>query len=242
MSNKDEQKEEIKQEENKEISEEEEEDENHAIITKRIALIRHGQALHNVNSDNWYTPDNPLTIYGEKQVTNFREKLVKQYSKEFYDKIDCVISSPLLRALQTSYILFNGKNIPIYVSWHHTEIYTADCDCGSNINDLFIKYPHFKTDINGWNDLPNNGKNWWPSNYEMDSEIEARHYALAQQLIKHEKKCIAVVGHGNFFKTFTKRFGKEHFSGNAEVNWYTLKYQKKQYSIKHIHKISPPDK
>ena len=228
-------------EEKKQLQPDDNDKEDKVVISKRIALVRHGQSLHNIDSDHWWTADNPLTKYGETQLQKLREKLNKQYQKEFYDKIDIVISSPLLRALQTTFILFNGMDIPMYVSSHHTEIYTADCDCGTNIDQLLKKYPHFKQSFNGWDQIQNNGKNWWPSEDEGDEVIEARHFALAEQLIKHEKKGIAVVGHGNFFKTFTSRFGKEHFSGNGEINQYVLKYQKKMYSLKHIHKISPPN-
>eukprot|EP01084_Bolivina_argentea_P156520 272806_1 len=213
------------------------EDEEDTVVTKHIALIRHGQALHNVNSENWYTPDNPLTKYGESQLKRLREKLTKQYKKAFYDKIDVVITSPLLRALQTTLILFSGMNIPIYVSVHHTECFSAECDFGTNVDVLLKKFPIFKA-FKGWDDISN--ENWWPIEEETREKLFERHISFADLLIKHDKKCIAAVGHGAFFKAFTKQFGKERMFNNGEINWYKFKYEKKNYLLKQTFRISPP--
>ena len=58
--------------------------------SKVLILIRHGQALHNISSDYWYTPDNPLTKDGKSQLKNVRLNLMKNHKKEFYESIEFV--------------------------------------------------------------------------------------------------------------------------------------------------------
>ena len=85
-------------------------------MSKRVFLIRHGEALHNVNwqifgKDAYYNKENldaPLTDNGLLQATNLSRKWLNK------SDIDLILVSPLTRTLQTANGIFADKpNIPI---------------------------------------------------------------------------------------------------------------------------------
>lgn len=77
-------------------------------MSKRVFLIRHGEALHNVNfnifgKEAYYHKDNtdaPLTHTGKLQATNLGNKWFNKY------EIDLILASPLTRTLQTANGIF----------------------------------------------------------------------------------------------------------------------------------------
>ena len=188
-----------------------------AIMMKRIAYIRHGQALHNVYKKHLFTPDNPLTKTGQMELKQLRNKLLKN---KFYDTIKLVITSPLLRALQTTEILFNDMNISILVTPIVTERYSATCDEGTKKSVLLKKYPIYGK-WNGWNNI---NECWWDTRSQNINErycdfAENRCKALHKLIKMRKEKCIAVVGHGGIFKKLLNKWLK-----NGEIYWVNSMY------------------
>ncbi|KAF3435857.1 hypothetical protein FNV43_RR22949 [Rhamnella rubrinervis] len=80
---------------------------------KTIHLVRHGQGIHNVDGEKSYKSymnpeyfDAQLTPLGWQQVDNLRKHV---RSSGLYKKIDLVITSPLLRTMQTAVGVFGGE-------------------------------------------------------------------------------------------------------------------------------------
>ncbi|GER43271.1 phosphoglycerate mutase family protein [Striga asiatica] len=81
--------------------------------TKTIHLVRHAQGIHNVDGDKNYKAymspeyfDAHLTQLGWQQVDNLRKHV---HSTGLIKKIDVVITSPLLRTIQTAVGVFGGE-------------------------------------------------------------------------------------------------------------------------------------
>ncbi|XP_051132601.1 phosphoglycerate mutase-like protein 1 [Andrographis paniculata] len=81
---------------------------------KTIHLVRHAQGIHNVEGDKNYkvymSPeyfDAHLTQLGWSQVENLRKHV---HSSGLIKKIDMVITSPLLRTMQTAVGVFGGES------------------------------------------------------------------------------------------------------------------------------------
>ncbi|XP_010065784.3 phosphoglycerate mutase-like protein 1 isoform X2 [Eucalyptus grandis] len=80
---------------------------------KTLHLVRHGQGIHNVEGDKNYKAymnpdyfDAQLTPLGWQQVDNLRKHV---QACGLSKKIDLVITSPLLRTLQTAVGVFGGE-------------------------------------------------------------------------------------------------------------------------------------
>eukprot|EP01083_Nonionella_stella_P036273 98985_1 len=193
--------------------------------TKLIAFIRHAQAMNNIDSYYWDVANTWLTEQGEKSVKSLRK--MKLEKTDFYDNIELVVSSPLLRTLQTSYHIFEGRNIPMMVSKHITECYSATCDEGTPKTNFLKKYPQF-TQYKGWDALE---ENWWPNDYN-DNERH-RMKLFTQFLYQRPEQCVAVVSHSSFLSGYLGRG-----FANAEINWYQCTMTKDGgFSYKHIKTI-----
>ena len=68
----------------------------------KVYIVRHGQVSHNA-LNQYNTSDEDLTDLGIKQAEELRSKIQNIH-------FDIVISSPLLRATHTEYILTNYDN------------------------------------------------------------------------------------------------------------------------------------
>ena len=85
-------------------------------VAKRVFLIRHGEALHNINfslfgKEAYYHKENldaPLTDTGLLQATKLGNRWLNK------PEIDLIMVSPLTRTLQTANGIFaNNSNIPM---------------------------------------------------------------------------------------------------------------------------------
>ena len=192
--------------------------------SKRAALIRHGEALHNKDSQYWYQVNNPLTKEGVKQLTEFREQLVKD--DNFYNKIEGVVTSPLLRAMQTTEILFpkdiiDKYNIKIYVSHLQTELrlYGLECNMGNKKSYYFDQKWFIDKGYSkwiGWDDIPDV---WYPTDTENTNEARIEQFKkYCINTIKHDT--FAIVGHKHFLHAISGKYLK-----NGEVHWIDIDKQ-----------------
>eukprot|EP01084_Bolivina_argentea_P037616 69572_1 len=102
----------------------------------KIAFIRHAEAMNNVDSYYWEVQDTWLTNKGEKSIQELKKRLEKT---DFYNNIELVISSPLLRTLQTSFGIFEGTKIPLMVNKDISEVWSCACDEGTKKSELLKK-------------------------------------------------------------------------------------------------------
>jgi phosphohistidine phosphatase SixA len=65
----------------------------------QIVIVRHGEALHNLSPDGWKLHDPSLTANGMKQARSIEGTSALR-------GVEIVLSSPLLRALQTARLAF----------------------------------------------------------------------------------------------------------------------------------------
>ncbi|KAL2256444.1 hypothetical protein VTK26DRAFT_1645 [Humicola hyalothermophila] len=64
-----------------------------------LVLIRHAEALHNIDKANHSLPDPPLSDHGRQQALELREHLKAHLPPG--RKIQLIVVSPLRRALET---------------------------------------------------------------------------------------------------------------------------------------------
>ena len=192
--------------------------------SRKAALIRHGEALHNKNSKYFNHVNNPLTKDGVKQLTEFREQLIKD--DNFYNKIEAVVTSPLLRAMQTTEILFpkdivDKYNIKIYVSHLQSELrlYGLKCNMGHTKPYYFAQKWFVDKGYSkwiGWHDIPDV---WYPIDQENGNEArieQFQKYCINQ--IKHNT--FAIVGHKHFLHAISG-----HYLKNGQVQWIDIDKQ-----------------
>jgi hypothetical protein len=110
--------------------------------TKRVYFVRHGQALHNVNrADNYSLPrDAELTEEGLTHARRLRQMFLNLAQKEGV-KFEAVITSPLLRSIQTAQAAVEGMGVSIEVSPLVSERACEPCDLGTETSSLARRFP-----------------------------------------------------------------------------------------------------
>ena len=171
-------------------------------MNKSLYLIRHGQALHNINfikyGSNTYfkklNQDSPLTQTGVEQALH----CASNWKLLFH--IDAVVTSSLTRTLQTTQFIFNKvKNIPIIVLDELKEfpqgLHTPNKR--QPVSTLKENFPFDFSKIRHENDLM-----WSPVFEENEKELEMR-VLLSKEIIKKlPYNNIAVVSHSSFLHYF----------------------------------------
>ena len=97
--------------------------------SKIIHLVRHAQGTHNVENDYKAAEhtDAPLTKLGIKQCLTFSNEIARNLNN-----IECIITSPMTRAIQTAQYCFdkqiNKDQVPFIASeeWRETVNYLCD--------------------------------------------------------------------------------------------------------------------
>jgi broad specificity phosphatase PhoE len=156
-----------------------------------VAFVRHAQAGHNVDKALVRNPDNHLTDVGSQQAIDARDAAAGRVLRE----ADLVVTSPLMRAMQTTELLLGEKESEARVMVHPlvTECLTAPCDKGTEKSELLEKVPDKYLQWEGWDSLP---ERWWP---EPGEDSWARALAFIEFARQRPEKRIAFVGHGNFW-------------------------------------------
>ncbi|KAI1811631.1 phosphoglycerate mutase-like protein [Poronia punctata] len=178
-----------------------------------VVLIRHAQALHNVDND-WSLFDPQLTDTGIEQCKTLASQLEACFP---FTKDDCrVVVSPLTRTLQTvqhslGWLLDSGVPVDVRAEWQED---TANpCDVGAeraelekiwagfNFSQLDPIYPQ-KTGLYG----------------PAEETIRQRAAFARQWLSEQPDKCIVVVTHSGFLK----RVVQEPRYRNVEYRAYKI--------------------
>ncbi|MDF1498591.1 MAG: class I tRNA ligase family protein [Patescibacteria group bacterium] len=166
-------------------------------ITKFI-LLRHGESESNVKNIKAGKLDGyPLTEKGIKQSKDVAEILKKE-------KIDIIISSPILRTKQTADIIKNLLKID-YIEDERIKEYDFGSWNGHSSDELFCKenkiYQEYKKlgyDEEKWNFK-------FGGDGESRKEIEQRVKSFIEEVgEKHKGKNILIIGHGGINAMFNK--------------------------------------
>ncbi|KAI0840695.1 phosphoglycerate mutase-like protein [Hypoxylon sp. FL0890] len=166
----------------------------------RLILTRHAQAEHNVDLD-YSIPDAPLTSLGKKQAASLA-RLIPELQKE----ADVIISSPLRRTLQTTYLgwapaieqLGGLKNVVLLPQAQ--ECNALPCDTGS-AREVLEKDPEFAVfDLTPLTPDWNSKKGFWAPTKEA---LYNRARWVRKFLRDRPEKNIVLVSHGDILRQIT---------------------------------------
>uniref|UniRef100_A0A2P2KPW5 Phosphoglycerate mutase-like protein 1 n=2 Tax=Rhizophora mucronata TaxID=61149 RepID=A0A2P2KPW5_RHIMU len=215
--------------------------------SKTIHLVRHAQGIHNVegekNYDNYLSEelfDAHLTPLGWQQVDNLHKHVQECGLNK---KIELVITSPLLRTIQTAVGVFGGEwytdgvnvsplmvanagksnrpavssfNCPPFVAVElcREHLGVHPCDRRRNISEYRSLFPAIDFSL-----IENDGDTlWMPDTREKDDEVAARGLKFLKWLWTREEKEIAVVSHSGFLYHALSHFGNNcHPSVKREI-------------------------
>jgi len=108
-------------------------------MSKRVFLIRHGQAEHNVLWEEdidaaCQIRDPKLTEKGRGQAGNLRNDVILK--KALAAKPQVCIVSPMTRTLETATIGLEGLGIPFVACEHFQECASLPCDTGKPLEEI----------------------------------------------------------------------------------------------------------
>lgn len=182
-------------------------------MTKIVHCIRHGQSTFNALFDA--TRVDPLHF--DARLSDLGEAQARATAARVRETAyDLVVTSPLTRALQTTFGAFgeHPAGPPIIVEALHREVLANSCDVGRAPHLLREEFPRVAFD--------HLEEVWWHRegtadargiHVEPDETLQARVAAFRGWLAARPEKTIAVVGHGTFFFHLT---GGHHFA-NCEI-------------------------
>lgn len=155
-----------------------------------MILVRHGQSEWNARYSRTRVdpniPDPPLTTEGRRQATEAAQTLA-----DF--RIEKLLASPYVRALETADIIGRLLKISISIEPLVRERAAFSCDIGTPRSLLAARWPHLAFD--------HVDEVWWPSTEESDAELDhrcGRFRESAQQL--QDWRHVAVVTHWGFIR------------------------------------------
>ena len=191
----------------------------------KLMFVRHAQSANNKKSDvegreAGRDPDPGITPEGEAQA-----ELLAKYLKAARDdphrplKISSIVTSPMLRCLQTTAPICEALGLPAHVfgdiheqggvfRGHRGECGTSTGDYehvhGMSASEIQEKFPF----VDGFTGVDEHG--WWPGGYEpiVETSIRARRAvdALKNMAEPGESKTVLVVTHGWFLELLIKAF------------------------------------
>ncbi|KAI0013418.1 histidine phosphatase superfamily [Xylariaceae sp. FL0662B] len=160
-----------------------------------IILIRHGEALHNID-DDWTIPDPGLTSKGVEQCRAMAAELEPRFT---FTPDECrIVVSPLTRTLQTvhhglQWLLSKGVPTEVRAEWQETT--DLPCDVGRELSTIQSEWPGF--DFSHLDPT-------YPQKiglYENSEEAFHKRASVAKRwLFGRPEKCIVVVTHSGFLK------------------------------------------
>lgn len=182
-------------------------------MAKIVHCIRHGQSTFNAV----YAPSRGDPLHFDARLSDLGHRQVHDAAEIVSDTAyDLVVTSPLTRALQTTFGAFgeHPARPPIIVEALHRELLANSCDVGRAPHLLREEFPRVAFD--------HLEEVWWHREGTADARgihvepietLQARVAAFRGWLAARPEKTIAVVGHGTFFFHLT---GGHHFA-NCEI-------------------------
>ncbi|XP_027112747.1 phosphoglycerate mutase-like protein 1 [Coffea eugenioides] len=214
---------------------------------KTIYLVRHAQGIHNVEGDKNYKAymspeyfDAYLTPLGWQQVDNLRKHV---HTSGLLNRIELVVTSPLLRTMQTAVGVFGGDgytdrmdtlplmlanagnsrraaisslNCPPIVALElcREHLGVHPCDKRRSISEYQCLFPAIDFSL-----IASDEDTLWKANVrETKEEVAARGMNFMKWLLSRKEKEIAVVTHSGFLFHTLSAFGNDcHCSVKKEI-------------------------
>ncbi|RLM65485.1 phosphoglycerate mutase-like protein 1 [Panicum miliaceum] len=180
---------------------------------KTIYLVRHAQGIHNVAGEKDFKAymshdlfDAQLTPLGWSQVDGLREHVKKSGLAK---KIELVITSPLLRTMQTAVGVFGGENYTDGVSAAPLMVENAGHSGRPAVSSL--NCPPFLAVETCREHLIENDEDvlWEPDVREANESVALRGMKFIDWLWTREEKEIAIVSHSGFLYHTLSTYSKD---------------------------------
>jgi broad specificity phosphatase PhoE len=150
---------------------------------KTVGIIRHGEALHNVQR-GYPFPDPPLTPLGLEQASAITVGF----------KPDLVVASPTRRTIQTALVAFGSCPLEIWPDLRET--YDGICQRGSPISVLQHEFPHLN--------FSECHEEWTYEEYSHE-KAEKRAERVRRRVREHSARNIVLVTHRGFIGYLVER-------------------------------------
>lgn len=156
---------------------------------KIVYFIRHGEATHNVD----FNKVGEIAYYQEcNRDSKLTSNGIKQAKNVIVPEVDIVITSPLSRALATTYNIFGKYNIPIMASDIIRETNNSHV-CNNRMKKSELESKYLSIDFSRLTE----NDDWWET-----GETFCRKNALDNLLNELEYERIAIVSHGTFLQEY----------------------------------------
>lgn len=182
-----------------------------ALQSKRLILLRHGQALHNPRAEVARTAgcsfeeflrlmkeddalDAALTELGRGQARQACRDV--KGGSEAALRIELLVSSPLSRALETASLAFPEAAATSFLCLEHLREINGLLLNGQRIqrSALIKRFPTCD-----FSDLTTEDDATWTQELEADASVVQRGYNSLRVLCKRPERCIAICAHGGLF-------------------------------------------
>ena len=183
---------------------------------KRLHLIRHAQGYHNLSIENHQLRDPLLTPHGEQECLA-RSRNIRNTNQ----RIDCIVASPLRRALHTALSVFRdvldaNPDLKIIALPELQETSSLPCDVGLPLDDLLQHFQGKPIDFSkvkfGWN-------NKLSGPFSPRIDLVQNRILEARRFLRDLEGGVAVVTHGGLLHFLTDDWvgclngvGKVHLS------------------------------
>ncbi|KAH7030777.1 histidine phosphatase superfamily [Microdochium trichocladiopsis] len=163
-----------------------------------LILVRHAQALHNVDKD-YDIPDPDLSLLGLEQCKPLRESLM---NSPLAQQAGLVVVSPMRRTIQTAlrsvdWLLDKGVKIEADADWQENS--AKPCDTGSDVAKVAVEYP--QVDYSSLDPVFPDKTSSAASRYHYSRPaLLARAQAALEKLYNRPEKVIIVVSHSGFMR------------------------------------------
>ncbi|GKV19938.1 hypothetical protein SLEP1_g30134 [Rubroshorea leprosula] len=169
---------------------------------KILHLVRHAQGIHNVaaeeNTDalkSYDLLDAPLSTVGWQQVRDLRKFV---YEHGLVERIELVITSPMLRTIQTAIGVFGSKGLANELDGASS---TMDQDQNHTAIASFNCIPVLAVELCRERLIESEDDSLWTADRrETHEEVAARGVKFIKWLWTRKEKEIAIVSHGVFLQ------------------------------------------
>ncbi|KAL2343881.1 hypothetical protein Fmac_005166 [Flemingia macrophylla] len=180
---------------------------------KTIHLVRHAQGIHNVEGEKNYKAymnpayfDAHLTPLGWNQVDYLRNHV---RASRLINRIDLVVTSPLLRTLQTAVGVFGGDGYTDKTDVLPLMLANAGNSSHAAISSLNSP-PVIAVELCREHLIDSDEDTWWKANVrETKEEVADRGLKFLNWLWTRKEKEIAIVTHSGFLLHTLEAFGSD---------------------------------
>ncbi|KAK4186797.1 histidine phosphatase superfamily [Podospora australis] len=182
-----------------------------------LILVRHAQALHNVDRD-YSIADPELSALGREQCLELKANLVpKVLSQEDLPEVGLILVSAMRRTIETALLAFPElieKGIPIVAHAGWQENSAQPCDIGSSISALKAEFP--QVDFSSVDPVYPDKTSPAGAKYAYNKKaIMARGRSVLAELKERPEKAIIVVSHSGFLRVGVT--GRWYFNADYRV-------------------------